>query len=70
MTMVEPNIRGAFRGIGVNYSIVDGVQHISFDEMTLCKSEGLMELCDIDFPLAKLLPRHQICKFGWISEPE
>jgi hypothetical protein len=40
MTMVEPNIWGAFRGIGVKYSIADGVQRVSFDEMTLPESEG------------------------------
>jgi hypothetical protein len=44
MTMIEPDIWGAFRGIGVKYSVVDGVRRVSFDEMTLCESEGLREL--------------------------
>jgi hypothetical protein len=70
MTMIEPNIWGAFRGIGVKYSVVDGVQRVSFDEMTLRESEGLKELWDIDFPVGNLSPRHQSCKFGWINEPE
>jgi hypothetical protein len=33
MTMIEPNIWGAFRGITVKYSVVDGVLRVSFDEM-------------------------------------
>jgi hypothetical protein len=43
MTMIEPNIWGAFRGIGVKYSVVYGVQRVSFDEMTLRESEGFKE---------------------------
>jgi hypothetical protein len=70
MTMIEPNIWGAFRGIGVKYSVVDRVQRVSFDEMILRESEGFKELWDIDFPLAKLSPRRQSCTFGWINEPE
>jgi hypothetical protein len=70
MTMNEPNIWGAFRGIGVKYSVVDGVQRVSFDEMTVRDSHGLKELWNIDFRLAKLSPRLQSCKFGWINEPE
>jgi hypothetical protein len=70
MTMVEANIWGAFRGIGVKYSVVYGVQRVSFDEMTLCESEGFMELWDIDFSLGNLSPRRQSCKFGWIKEPD
>jgi hypothetical protein len=70
MTMIEPNIWGAFRGIGVKYSVVDEVQRISFDEMTVRESEALKELWDIDLPVGNLSPRCQSCKFGWISEPE
>jgi hypothetical protein len=70
MTMVEPNIWGAFRGIGVKYSVVDGVQRVSFDEMTLREGQGFKELSDIDFPVRNLSLRRQSCKFGWINEPE
>jgi hypothetical protein len=68
--MIEPNIWGPVRGIGVKYLVVDGVQRVSFDGMTLRESEGFKELWDIDFPLANLSPRRQSCKFGWIKEPE
>jgi hypothetical protein len=70
MTIVEPNIWGAFRGIGVKHSVVDGVQRVSFDEMTLRESEGFKELWDIDFSFGNLWPRRQSCKFGWTNEPE
>jgi hypothetical protein len=70
MTMIKPNIWGAFRGIGVKYSVVDELQRISFDEMTLRESEGFKELWDIDFRVGNLSPRRQSCKFGWINEPE
>jgi hypothetical protein len=56
MTMIEPNIWGAFRGIGVQYSVVDGVQRLSFDEMTLRESQGFEEVWEIDFPFTKLSP--------------
>jgi hypothetical protein len=68
MAMIEPNTWGAFRGIGVKYSVVDGVQRVSFDERTLCKSEDLKELWDIDLPLAKLSPGCEIYKFGQINK--
>jgi hypothetical protein len=70
VTMVEPNVWGAFRGIAVKYSVVDGVQHISLDEMALRESDGFREREDIDCPLTKLSPRRQSCKTGWINEPE
>jgi hypothetical protein len=70
MTMIEPNIWGVFRGIGVKYLAVQAVQRLSFDEMTLRESEGCKELWHIDFALAKLWPRRAICVFGWIKEPE
>jgi hypothetical protein len=69
MMMMEPNILGVFRGIGVKYSVVAKVQRVSFGEMTLCESEGLNELSDIEFPLMNLSPRRSICTFGSINEP-
>jgi hypothetical protein len=70
MTVIEPNIWGAFRGIGVKDSVVYGVQRVSFDEMTLRESEGLKELWDIDLPVGNLSPRRQSCKTSWINEPD
>jgi hypothetical protein len=70
MRIVGSNVWGAFRGIRVNYSVVDGVQRVSFDEMTLRESEGSRELWDIDLLVGHLSPRWQSCKFGWINEPE
>jgi hypothetical protein len=59
MTMIEPNISATFRGIGVKYSVVDGVQRVSFEDLTLRESESLKELCDIGFPVGALSPRCQ-----------
>jgi hypothetical protein len=70
MTMIESNIWAAFRGIGVKYSVGDEAQRVSFDEITLRKSEGVTELWASDFRLAKLSPRCQICTFGQIKERE
>jgi hypothetical protein len=69
ITMIEPNICGAFRAIGVKYSVVYGVRRVSVDEMTLRESEGVRKLWDIDFPVGNLSPRRQGCKFDWINEP-
>jgi hypothetical protein len=68
--MIKPNIWGAFRGIGVKYSVVHGLQRVSFDEMTLRERKGLKELWGINFPVGNLSPRRESCKFGWINEPE
>jgi hypothetical protein len=70
MPMVEPNTRGAFRGIRVKYSVVYGVQRVSLDETTLRESEALTEPLDINFPVGNLSPRRQSCKTRWINEPE
>jgi hypothetical protein len=68
MTMIEPNIWGAFRGIGVKHSVFDGVQRVSFDDMSPRESEDFKELWAIDFPLRKLSPRHERRKFGCTNE--
>jgi hypothetical protein len=70
MTMIESKIWGELRGSDVKYSVVDEVQRISSDEMTLSESEGLKELWDIDFPLGNLWPRRQSCKFARTNERE
>jgi hypothetical protein len=62
MMMIEPNIWGALRGIGFKYSVVYRAQRVSFDEMTLRKSEGFKELWDIDCPVGNLWPRRESCK--------
>jgi hypothetical protein len=70
ITMIESNIWGAFRGIGIKYSVVDGVQRVSLDEMTLRESESFKGLWDIDFPFGDLSPRRPSCKFSSTNEPE
>jgi hypothetical protein len=40
----DSDVWGAFRGIGVKYSVVDGVLPVSLDEMTLRESEVFKEL--------------------------
>jgi hypothetical protein len=62
VTMIELNIWGAFRGIGVECSAGNGIQRVSFDEMTLRESEGVKELWEVDFPVGNLSPRRQSCK--------
>jgi hypothetical protein len=44
LAMTDTNIWGAFRGIDVQYGMVDGVQRLSFNEITLRESEGFREL--------------------------
>jgi hypothetical protein len=46
-TMTDINIWGAFRGIGLIYHIVDGIQRVSFDEIILRESGGFRELWDM-----------------------
>jgi hypothetical protein len=70
MTVIEPNIGGAFPGIRVKYSIVDWVQRVSFNDMTLGESQGFKELWEIDVPVGNLSPRRQSFKFGWINKLE
>jgi hypothetical protein len=50
MTMIEPSVWGVFRGIGVKDWVVNGVQRVSFEAMTLREAKGFMGLSDIDFP--------------------
>jgi hypothetical protein len=59
----------AFRGIDVQYGMVDGVQRLSFNEITLRESEKFRELWDIDFPLENLSVRRRNARFGWVNKP-
>jgi hypothetical protein len=68
--MIEPNIWGAFRGTGVKHLVVDAVQRVSFDEMTLRETEGFKELWDINFSAGNLSPRCHSYKTRGIKEPE
>jgi hypothetical protein len=38
---------GAFRGIGLIYNIVEGIQRVSFDEIILRENGGFRELCNV-----------------------
>jgi hypothetical protein len=53
-----------FRGIGLIYNIVDGIQRASFDEIILRESDGFRELWDIDFPVENLSTRRQNARVG------
>jgi hypothetical protein len=64
LAMTETNIWGVFRGIGVQSGMVDGVERLSFNEITLRESEGLRELWDMDFPLVNLSVRRRNARFG------
>jgi hypothetical protein len=59
-----------FRGIGLIYNIVGGIQRILFDEIILRESGSFRELWDIDFPVENLSRRRQNARFGWINRPE
>jgi hypothetical protein len=60
-SMTDVNIWGAFRGIGLIYNIVDGIQRVSFDEIILRESGGFSQLWDMIFTF--LL---RICRRGAI----
>jgi hypothetical protein len=68
--VIDDNIWGAFRGIGITYTTVAGVQRVLFDEKKLRESDGFGELWDIDFPLENLSARRRASEFGWINRPE
>jgi hypothetical protein len=55
---------------GLISSIVDGIQHLSFDERILRESGGFRELWEIDFGVENLLMRRPNARFGWINTPE
>jgi hypothetical protein len=44
--------------------MVNGVQRLSFNKITLRESEGFRELRDMDFPLENLSVRHRNARFG------
>jgi hypothetical protein len=69
-TMIDDNIWGAFRGIGITYTTVALVQRVLFDEKKLRESDGFRELSDVDFPLGNLSARRRVSEFGWINRPE
>jgi hypothetical protein len=49
--------------------MVDGVQRLSFNEITLRESEGFKELWDMDFPLENLSVRRRNARFKWVNRP-
>jgi hypothetical protein len=69
-TMIDDDIWGAFRGVGITYTTVAGVQRVLFGEKKLRDSDGSRELWDIDFPLENLSARRRVSEFGWINKPE
>jgi hypothetical protein len=69
LAMTDTNIWRAFRGIGVQYGMVDDVQRLSFSEITLRESEGLRKLWDMDLPLENLSVRRRNARFRWVNRP-
>jgi hypothetical protein len=47
-TLIDDNIWGAFRCIGITYTTVADVQRVLFDEKKLRESDGFRELWDVD----------------------
>ena len=70
LTMIDTNIWGAFRGIGLSFHDIDDVRRVLFDEITLRESRGFKELWMIDYPPDKLSLRRRNAKFGWINKQD
>jgi hypothetical protein len=68
--MIDPNIWGTFRGIGLSFHDIDDVQRGLFDEITLRQSPGFRELRMIDYLLEKGSVGSRSATFGWINKPE
>jgi hypothetical protein len=62
---------GAFRGIGLIYNVVDGIQRLSFDEIILLETGGFREFWDMistsQWRICRPAPK---CRFGSINRPE
>jgi hypothetical protein len=69
LAMTDTNIWGVFRGIGVQYGMVDGVQRLSFNEITLRERQGFREFWDMDFALENLSLRRRNSRLGWVNRP-
>lgn len=69
-TMIDTNIWGAFRGIGLTFHNIEGTQRVLFNEITLRESPGFQELWRINYPPEQLSVRRRNAKFGWINKPE
>jgi hypothetical protein len=49
--------------------MVDAVQRLSFNEITLRESDGFRELWNMDFALENLSVRRRNARFGWVNRP-
>jgi hypothetical protein len=70
LTMIDTNICGAFREMGLLFHDIDDVRRVLFDEISLRQSQGFQELWMIDDPVQKLSVRPRNAKVGWINKPE
>jgi hypothetical protein len=68
LTMIDMNRRGAFQEIGRTFVVIDGVQCVVFNEMTLRKNRGFKKLSAIGFSLDDLPARRRRAEFEWINK--
>jgi hypothetical protein len=68
--MIQPNIWGAFRALGLEFDMRREPYGLLFDEEKLRGRAGCQELWSVDFPLDQLSGRRRIARFGWINKPE
>jgi hypothetical protein len=68
--MIDTNIWGAFRGIGLSFHDIDDVRRVLFEEINLRESRGFKELWMIDYPPDKLSLRRRNATFGWINKQD
>jgi hypothetical protein len=69
-TMIDANIWGAFREIGLSFATVEEVQRVAFDAMKFRESPGFKELSAINFSPEDLPVRQRSGRFGWINWPQ
>jgi hypothetical protein len=68
--MIDMNILGAFRQIGLTFRVVDNIVHIHFDEIRLNEFVGFQEQWDINYPPQNLSGHRRNAQFDWINERE
>jgi hypothetical protein len=69
-TMIDVNILGAFRKIGLTFHVVGNITRVHFDEIRLRESPGFRELWDINYPPENLTVWRRNAQFGWINKVE
>jgi hypothetical protein len=68
--MIDMNILGAFRQIGLTFHAIDNIICLHFDEIRLRESPGFQELWEINYPPENISVRRPNGQFGWINRKE